>query len=118
MSDTDKKAPDVPPAPAEERPPRSPANAGRVRSLNDQQTYGGGRGSAQADEDIERELQEAMGGLSAEELFADPTPRGSKPPADAGPPGRKKGRVLRIHGQDVFVEVPGGRSQGVLPMEQ
>ena len=86
-------------------------------SLNADQLYGGGRGRAAADEDIERELQEAMGGLSAEELFADPTPRGSKP-AETGPPGRKKGKILRIHGQDVFVDVPGGRSQGVLPMEQ
>jgi small subunit ribosomal protein S1 len=26
--------------------------------------------------------------------------------------------VLSVHGKDVFVEVPGGRSQGVLPLEQ
>src|SRR5204863_2189674 len=32
--------------------------------------------------------------------------------------GRKKGTVLAVHGQDVFVEVPGGRSQGVLPVLQ
>ena len=31
---------------------------------------------------------------------------------------RKKGRVLAIHGPDVFVDVPGGRSQGVLPAGQ
>ena len=114
MSDVDKPA--VPSPPAEESPPTT--NIGRIRSLNAEQTYGGGRGRAQADEDIERELQEAMGGLSAEELFADPTPRGHKPAADAGPPGRKKGRVLRVHGQDVFIDVPGGRSQGLLPLEQ
>src|SRR5262249_50410315 len=29
-----------------------------------------------------------------------------------------KGRIISIHGQDVFVSVPGGRSQGVLPLQQ
>ena len=116
MSEADK--PEMPSnTPDLEESPR-PSHSGRVPSLNADQLYGGGRGRAAADDDIERELQEAMGGLSAEELFADPTPRGSKAAAEAGPPGRKKGKVLRIHGQDVFVDVPGGRSQGVLPLEQ
>jgi small subunit ribosomal protein S1 len=40
-------------------------------------------------------------------------------PQAAGTPGqRKKGRVVGIHGKDVFIDVPGGRSQGVLPLEQ
>jgi small subunit ribosomal protein S1 len=34
------------------------------------------------------------------------------------PGGRKKGRVVSIHGKDVFIDVPGGRSQGVLPIMQ
>ena len=115
MSDTDK--PDLPQD--TEAPP--PANAGRVPSLNTEQHYGGGKRHVEADDEIERELQEAMGGLSAEELFADPNPRGHKPAAaaaEAGPPGRKKGKVHSVRGKDVFVEVPGGRSQGVLPLEQ
>jgi small subunit ribosomal protein S1 len=32
--------------------------------------------------------------------------------------GRKKGKIIAIHGRDVFVDVPGGRGQGVLPLEQ
>jgi small subunit ribosomal protein S1 len=36
----------------------------------------------------------------------------------ASQPGRKRGRVISIHGDDVFVEIPGGRSQGVLSLEQ
>src|SRR5947209_9581398 len=109
MSDSEKPA-----LPADESPP--PANSGRVPSLEAQQRYGGGKRRAEVDADIERELQEAMGGMTADELLA--APRGRPHSAEAGPPGRKKGKVLRIHGKDVFVEVPGGRSQGVLPMEQ
>src|SRR5437868_5383775 len=105
MSDTDK--PELPPE--AEGPPA--ANRGRVPSLDAQQRYGGGKRRGETDAEIERELQEAMGGLSAEELFADPNPRGHKPPAaEAGPPGRKKGKVHSVRGKDVFVEVPGGRS--------
>jgi small subunit ribosomal protein S1 len=71
------------------------------------------------DADIEKELEEAMGGLSEKEIYAAPT---ASPPAASGDAGtdnkRKKGRVLAIHGPDVFVDVPGGRSQGVLPAGQ
>src|SRR5438094_2183233 len=71
------------------------------------------------DADIEKELEEAMGGLSEKEIYAAPA---ASPPATAGDAGtegkRKKGRVLAIHGPDVFVDVPGGRSQGVLPASQ
>jgi small subunit ribosomal protein S1 len=31
---------------------------------------------------------------------------------------RKKGKVISVHGPDVFVDVPGGRSQGVLSIDQ
>jgi len=109
MSDSEK--PDLA---SDESPP--PVNTGRVPSLDAQQRYGWGKRHTEVDADIERELQEAMGGMTAEELLA--APRGRPQTAEAGPPGRKKGKILRIHGKDVFVEVPGGRSQGVLPMEQ
>jgi len=70
------------------------------------------------DADIEKELEEAMGGLSEKEIYAAP----AASPAASGDAGtdnkRKKGRVLAIHGPDVFVDVPGGRSQGVLPASQ
>jgi small subunit ribosomal protein S1 len=109
MNDSEK--PDLP---ADESPP--PAKSGRVPSLEAEQRYGGGKRRAEVDADIERELQEAMGGMTADELLA--APRGRPQSAAEGPPGRKKGKILRIHGKDVFVEVPGGRSQGVLPLEQ
>ena len=68
------------------------------------------------DQQIEQDLEAAMGGMSGTELYGDLSEKPARQPA--GEPGPKKGRVLRIHGPDVFVEVPGGRSQGVLPMTQ
>src|SRR5438034_1553331 len=71
------------------------------------------------DADIEKELEEAMGGLSEKEIYAAPAASPAAASGDAGTDNkRKKGRVLAIHGPDVFVDVPGGRSQGVLPAGQ
>src|SRR5205085_4510315 len=69
------------------------------------------------DAEIERELQEALGGGDTEGMLAEAT-RGGKPqPAQSGqPPGRKKGKIISIHGADIFVQVPGRRSEGVLSM--
>src|SRR5690348_5029802 len=67
------------------------------------------------DDEIEKELAAAMGGLSGKELYGEEK-RGK--PAEPAAQGRKKGRVLSVRGPDVFVDVPGGRSQGVLPVTQ
>ena len=48
---------------------------------------------------------------------ASPPTHANAPPPSA-PPGPKKGRVLSVRSPDVFVDVPGGRSQGVLPLMQ
>ncbi len=67
------------------------------------------------DKDLDRELEEAMGGMSDAELYGDlRQPRQQQ----TGPPGRKKGKIISIHGPDVFVELPGNRSEGVLPIMQ
>ena len=68
------------------------------------------------DKEIEGELEAAMGGLSGKELYGEEPDKGAKP--GSGEAGGKKGKVIAIHGPDVFVDVPGGRSQGVLPMTQ
>ncbi len=68
------------------------------------------------DKEIEDELQAALGGLSGKELYSDEAEKGAKP--GEGTAGGKKGKVIAIHGPDVFVDVPGGRSQGVLPLMQ
>jgi len=67
---------------------------------------------------IEDELNNAMAGFSIESEVAK-TEAQAKPKAAGTAPGqRKKGRIVSVHGKDVFVEVPGGRSQGVLPLQQ
>jgi small subunit ribosomal protein S1 len=131
MSDAEK--PETPPPPPQEAAPtpakpdriqlmrektsaRPKENPGRVPSLQKEQTYGFGKKVDAFDDDLERELEEAMGGFSDKDLFAESPPqaRGSKP-GDNAP---KKGRVFRVHGQDVFIDLPGGRTQGVLPVLQ
>jgi small subunit ribosomal protein S1 len=67
---------------------------------------------------IEAEMNQAMSGFDVESTIAQ-AENTQKPQAAGTVPGqRKKGRVVGIHGKDVFIEVPGGRSQGVLPLEQ
>src|SRR5438093_12703739 len=52
--------------------------------------------------------------MSEEQMFAEPASKQEAAPGGS----RKKGKVLSVHGADVFVDVPGGRSQGVLPIAQ
>lgn len=71
------------------------------------------------DAEIASELEAALQGVDATSMFAAETSQQARKQAAAQPDqGRKLGKVISIHGPDVFVEVPGGRSQGVLTMEQ
>ena len=71
------------------------------------------------DKMIEDELSQAMSGFSVETTVAVEEKTSQNPQTAPRTPGqRRKGRVLSIHGKDVFIEVPGGRSQGVLPLQQ
>ncbi len=65
------------------------------------------------DAEMEAELQAAFGGIE-ESLDTFKTER---PVREAATPG-KKGVVFRIHNGDVFVELPGGRTQGILTKDQ
>lgn len=72
------------------------------------------------DKDIERELAEALGDFAAEQMLAE---RPHRPPSHSAAPASKgaerlRGRVLRTRGQDVFVDLPGYREQGILPLGQ
>ncbi len=96
--------------------PPNASNTGSVPSLEGAQRYGAGRRRGELDDEIERELQEAMGDANFDQLIADPNPRQQRVPSAT--PGRLKGKIISIHGQDVFVQVPGGRSQGILPIMQ
>jgi small subunit ribosomal protein S1 len=119
MSDTDKPTEPTPPPAEEKKPPREkpPQRMDKVPSLQHEQSYGFGKKIDAFDEEMERQLQEAMSGMSDKDLYGEPAGRGPRGKAapDAGP---KKGKVLRIHGPDVFIDLPGGRTQGVLPMMQ
>jgi small subunit ribosomal protein S1 len=70
------------------------------------------------DKDIEAEMAAAMSEFSESDVLANEASpsKGTMPAKSTG--GRKKGRILSVHGNDVFVEVPGGRSEGVLPIAQ
>ncbi len=102
--------------PIEAVPPPQPKLA-PPPSLEAEHLFGSGPRLRDLDAEIERELQEALGGLSDKELYAEPAASGQKLPADSDTR-QKKAKVVAIHGPDVFLDVPGGRSQGVLPLTQ
>ncbi len=81
--------------------------------------FGGASRLKSLDADIESELAEAMKGFSEKELLAGTAGSAEASTGQAGQEEKqKKGRVLAIRGGDVFVDVPGGRSQGVLSANQ
>jgi small subunit ribosomal protein S1 len=103
----------------ERKPPsfsRKPAfKSGPVPAITDEQAFGAPPSLHDLDAEIAGELEEAMAGLSDKELYGEEQRAKAAAP---GEPTRKKGKVLRVHGPDVFIDVPGGRSQGVLPLLQ
>jgi small subunit ribosomal protein S1 len=64
--------------------------------------------------EMEQEYREALGDLSLEALMND---AGGDAPPELVPESRVSGRISRIHGEDVFVDL-GGRNQGVMPLRQ
>jgi ribosomal protein S1 len=117
MSDTDKADTSSTPPTGEPSAARPQPKLGPPPPLEPEQVTGPGPRLKDLDAAIERELQEAMSGLSDKELYGEPARRERQAPV--GPDqGQKKGRVVAVHGNDVFVEVPGGRTQGVLSLAQ
>lgn len=105
-----------PTKPDSAEPTKVPDQTADPLSLELAQEFGPGPRLRDLDADIERELEAAMGGLTEKQLYGESQSGRSATSEPASK--RKKGRVLSIHGQDVFVDVPGGRSQGVLPTTQ
>jgi small subunit ribosomal protein S1 len=87
-----------------------------VPAITDEQVLGVPPKLRDLDAEIESELEAALAGFPGEDLLV-PEPKQSQADAPAGNQ-RKKGKVLTVHGPDVFIDVPGGRSQGVLPLDQ
>jgi small subunit ribosomal protein S1 len=106
------------PLPSSNRPPREkPLNPGGAPPIL--RDFAANKpNNRELDKLIEEELNQAMAGFSVESTVAqaETTLAPQAPGSLAGQ--RRKGRVLGIHGKDVFVDVPGGRSQGVLPLDQ
>jgi ribosomal protein S1 len=115
MSDADK--PTLPPEPPDKRAAPAQLKLGPLPNLAPEEVYGHGPRLKDLDSQIERELQEAMGGMSDKDLYGESRRELRSAAADTTA-GRKKGRVVAVHGPDVFLDVPGGRSQGVLPLQQ
>jgi small subunit ribosomal protein S1 len=66
---------------------------------------------------IEDELEQAMQGFDVAAAVAQKESV-QKPQPQKSASGRRVGVVISVHGNDVFVDVPGGRGQGVLPLQQ
>ncbi|HUS93047.1 MAG TPA: S1 RNA-binding domain-containing protein [Phycisphaerae bacterium] len=62
---------------------------------------------------LQRELDEALGDMSIEDLLDAETPAETTPRPD----GVRAGKVIDIQGDDIFVDF-GGKSQGILPAAQ
>jgi small subunit ribosomal protein S1 len=85
------------------------------------------------DKSIEAELAAAFGEISVDDQLGDPTkvvqkaagpntirnlPTEPRTGPKTAPTGPKKGTVVAIRGMDVFIDIPGGRSQGVISLMQ
>lgn len=69
------------------------------------------------DELIEREMQEAMGDFAGKDVMGGDA-RGQSGAKPGSGQQQKKARVMAVRGNDIFLDIPGGRSQGVLPADQ
>ncbi|HUT79435.1 MAG TPA: S1 RNA-binding domain-containing protein, partial [Polyangia bacterium] len=84
-----------------------------MTSANDDRTNRDPLGpDADLDDALQRELDEALGSMDVDSLVDADLP----PPRPAAE-GVRWGKVIAIHGEDIFVDM-GGKSQGVVPAEQ
>lgn len=69
------------------------------------------------DADLQKELDDALGDMSLDELIEAEQSQANEAGQKGTGQGVRKGRVIAVHGDDIFVDV-GGRSDGLLPAEQ
>src|SRR5262245_29527960 len=96
-----------------ERPGRREPGPKKVQPIEPERDFAAKPSLRDLDKELEAEMEAALTGFSGQELVGE-QPKGPAP----APSGPKKGRVLAVHGADVFVDVPGGRGQGVMPLTQ
>lgn len=70
---------------------------------------------AQLSEDLAAEFQEALADAPVEQLLVETAAGAQRPLLE--PESRHQARIVRIHREEVFVEL-GGREQGVVPLKQ
>jgi small subunit ribosomal protein S1 len=104
------------PAAKKASPPRPKPKLGPPPELPRESPLGGSVRLKDLDAQIEEEFKELMGDFSDKEAYAEPAE--AKPEPAGSDQGRKKAKVVSVHGADVFLEIPGGRSPGVLPVQQ
>jgi small subunit ribosomal protein S1 len=106
--------------PRKDLPPRGdrPRNDGAKPKDLDRVDFSALRPSKRdLDADLERELDAALAGFDPKGTVVADEKKRSVPGAPKVRE-KKRGRIVAIHGKDVFIDVPGGRGQGVLPMLQ
>lgn len=70
------------------------------------------------DQSIEDELAAALAGLDVKGSLGAQEEEQQAPKSSAQPGGKQTGRVVSISGNDIFVDIPGNRSQGLIPKSQ
>ncbi len=96
---------------------QKPVQTPKPPSLEHELIYGFGKKIDAFDDEMEKQLQEAMGGATLEAELGERVQYGKRGAATPQE-GPKIGKVFRVHGQDVFIDLPGGRSQGVMQIMQ
>jgi small subunit ribosomal protein S1 len=105
-------------SPAPEQAPSAEPKLGPIPNLTPEDVYGGGPKLRDLDADIETELKEALGGFSEKDLYNEPAKQPQQK-SSAGPEQAMiRARVVALRGPDVFLDVPGERYQGLLPLQQ
>jgi small subunit ribosomal protein S1 len=103
----------------EAEPAKTPEpKPGPIRQLTTDDLYGGGPRLRDLDADIESELKASLGGLSDKDLYGEPSREEQKKAHAQGSQTLARARVIAMRGPDVFLEVPGERNQGLLPLQQ
>src|SRR5262245_15130493 len=97
--------------PRRERPPRERERRESPAPFDDLTARG--PNLRELDAALQDELDAALAGFDQQALVSSEETK-----APTGPAGGKAGRVIAVHGEDVFVDIPGGRSQGVISLQQ
>jgi small subunit ribosomal protein S1 len=100
-------------------PPEPTAQAGAVSFGEEKTPAPAPRSLRDLDIEIEAELEAAIAAIDDNLLLGSGKPsEKNREPRRGDASQRQKGKVMRVHQGDVFVEMPGGRSQGLMPMTQ